>query len=127
MAEPRILVTGGRDFANRAMVRLALRDLEPDAVLVHGAARGADTLAAEQWTAWGRQVEAWPANWREHGKAAGPIRNQAMLDSGVDLLIAFPGGRGTADMIGRAKRAGVPIVYADQLRPYAAGGGPTVG
>lgn len=45
-----------------------------------------------------------------NGKAAGPIRNQRMLDEGKpDLVVAFPGGRGTADMVRRAKAAGVPV------------------
>lgn len=113
----RVLVTGGRDFANPAMVRLALSAVPSSAVLIHGAARGADSLAAEQWAAWGRAVEAHPADWNKHGKAAGVIRNQKMLDSGVDLLVAFPGGRGTADMVARCHRAGVPILYAADVTP----------
>lgn len=117
----RVAVTGGRDFADPAMVRLALGRLDPSAVLVHGAARGADTLSATQWIAWGRRVEAWPANWREHGKGAGPRRNQAMVDSGLDLLVAFPGGKGTADMVARCHKAGVPVIFAEQL-PITAGG-----
>ena len=46
-----------------------------------------------------------------NGYRAGPIRNQEMLDKGKpDLVIAFPGGKGTADMVGRALRTGV-FVY----------------
>src|SRR5690606_25211324 len=83
----------------------------PISVLIHGAARGADSIAG-QWAA-SRGVEAlsFPANWTRDGKAAGPIRNQRMLDEGQpDVVIAFPGGGGTADMVRRAKAAGVQVV-----------------
>jgi len=54
------------------------------------------------------------ANWRTHGKAAGPIRNQQMLDEGrPHLVVAFPGGTGTADMVRRAKAAGVPVMEVE--------------
>lgn len=115
----RFLVTGGRDFQNPAMVRLALQAMPINATLVHGAARGADSLAAAQWEAWGGATEPFPADWDKHGKAAGPIRNQEMLQSGIDHLIAFPGGRGTADMVRRCERAGVPITFAAQIEPVA--------
>lgn len=109
----RIGVTGGRDFADFNLVVHALRQMPPDAVLVHGAARGADRLCAEWWgDIQERRVEAHPADWQRHGKAAGVLRNQEMLDSGLDLLVAFPGGRGTADMVRRAKAAGVPVLDA---------------
>jgi hypothetical protein len=48
------------------------------------------------------------ADWTKHGKAAGPIRNQEMIDE-ADALAAFPGGRGTADCVRRAKAKGIPI------------------
>ena len=59
-------------------------------------------------------VRAFPAKWNEHGKAAGPIRNQQMLTEGKpDLVIAFndylPNSKGTLDMVTRARRAGVAI------------------
>jgi UDP-N-acetylmuramoylalanine-D-glutamate ligase len=55
----------------------------------------------------------YPAKWDLHGKSAGPIRNQQMLDTGVDLVIAFPGGKGTAHMVSIAKKAGVKVVEID--------------
>ena len=107
----RILVTGGRDYTNYTAVVHALAQMPEDATLVHGAARGADSLAADYWgCTLGRATESHPADWVKHGKAAGPIRNQEMLDSGVDILIAFPGGRGTADMTRRALAAGVKVI-----------------
>lgn len=81
----------------------------PIKMLIHGAARGADTLAAEWAAARGVTAEAYPANWDLHGRSAGPIRNRRMLRKGKpDVVIAFPGGAGTADMIRQAKAAGVP-------------------
>jgi hypothetical protein len=106
----RIGVTGGRDFDSWGLVVHALRQMPEGAVLVHGAARGADSLCAEWWEMQERDDEPHPADWKAHGKAAGPIRNQEMVDSGLDLLLVFPGGRGTADMRSRAVAAGVPVL-----------------
>jgi hypothetical protein len=64
----------------------------------------------------GIRVERYYALWRTHGNAAGPIRNQKMLDNErPDIVIVFEGGRGTADMIRRAKTAGVPIRRFDGM------------
>jgi hypothetical protein len=107
----RFLVTGGRDFNDNAAIVNALCDLPEDAILIHGDARGADRIAAWYWSGIRqRQSEAYPADWARNGRAAGPIRNQRMLDSGVDLVIAFDGGTGTADMVSRAKKAGVRVL-----------------
>jgi len=109
----RVLVCGGRDYDDRETLFNVLdvtHEANPIECLIHGAARGADTLAAD-W-ALDRDVlcNAYPADWDRDGKAAGPIRNQKMLDGGKPhLVIAFPGGRGTADMIRRAEKAGVPV------------------
>jgi hypothetical protein len=82
--------------------------------LIHGGARGADSLAAEWAMANGIPVLEYPVtpeDWRTIGKAAGPMRNQRMLDEGKpDLVVAFPGGSGTADMVRRAQRAGVKVI-----------------
>lgn len=77
--------------------------------IVHGAARGADLLAAHVAEELGYEVEAHPAQWDLHGRSAGFIRNEAMAQSDVDLVIAFPGGRGTADMIRRAESYSIPV------------------
>lgn len=109
----RLLVCGGRDYADRSHVWATLDRVHrkrPLGLVIHGASRGADTLAA-RW-AEGASVETadFPADWERHGKAAGPIRNQRMLDEGKpDAVVAFPGGTGTADMVARARKAGVPV------------------
>lgn len=108
----RIIVCGGRDYADRARVWEVLDGLlvEFGAIVVfHGGARGADALA-ERWTIErGVTGFASPADWTKHGRAAGPIRNRQMLDAGADLVVAFPGGSGTADMIKQARARGVPV------------------
>ena len=113
MSDPmRVVVCGGRDYANRSAVGGVLGMLHDGVTIVHGAAPGADSLAAEEAALRGLDVEAHPADWAAHGKAAGPIRNQRMLDAGADLVIAFPGGRGTADMVRRSSEAGIVVLTA---------------
>lgn len=106
----RVIVCGGRDYQDREAVFAALDRIRPDLV-IQGGATGADRLAFDWCMA--RTVECYnmPANWKEHGKAAGPIRNQRMIDEfRPSMLIHFPGGRGTADMISRATKAGLEII-----------------
>ena len=72
---------------------------------------GADTLGAEWAKAQGIPCEVYMADWEGLGRKAGPIRNQRMLDEGKpDLVVAFPGGRGTADMVRRARSAGLDVL-----------------
>jgi len=123
----RVLVCGGRDYDDWDTLHYTLYNIFDDGVrnlnetftIVEGGAIGADFLAR----AWGKYmsiefpvvVEEYPADWKTHGKAAGFIRNQQMLDEGKpDLVVAFPGGNGTADMIRRAEKAGIPVVKAEK-------------
>jgi predicted Rossmann-fold nucleotide-binding protein len=108
----RILVCGGRHYADAVLVALALDTVQKKYgidIIIHGAAGGADALAS----AWARghdiPEDRHPADWLRHNRMAGPIRNQAMLETKPDAVVAFPGGTGTADMIRRAKAAGVPV------------------
>lgn len=108
------LICGGRDFADQAMFDGAMGDLIrlkgcPDRI-VHGAAKGADSMAA----AWSERmaIECFPipADWKAFGKAAGVMRNQAMIDyHRPELVVAFPGGKGTDDMVARARRHGIDV------------------
>lgn len=107
-----ILVCGGRDYDDQARVTAALSEFAMTGphVVVHGAARGADTLASFAAFALGWEVRGYPANWKRDGKAAGPIRNAEMLArERVDLVLAFPGGAGTYDMVKKARKAGVLV------------------
>lgn len=106
----RIIVCGGRRYADSGRVYMVIEEYAADTpTIIHGAASGADTLAARAAADLGLIEEAHPAQWEKHGPAAGPIRNQAMVDAGADLVIAFGGGRGTADCLRRARKAGIPV------------------
>lgn len=111
----RVLVTGGRDYRNISAVSAALDDLRKRygrLTVIQGGATGADEIA-RIWC--GRQPSVHminePADWEAHGRAARPIRNQRMLDEHrPDIVLAFPGGRGTADMVRRARAANVTVI-----------------
>lgn len=110
----RVLVTGGRDFKDRAFVFQALDNLREmrsrNLHIIQGGAEGADGLAREWALDRCQALTTYPANWREHGKGAGPIRNQWMLDdSDADIVVAFPGGSGTANMVRKTQRAEIEL------------------
>lgn len=122
----RVLVCGSRTFTDERIIRLALfgavaeaHALLGDLDVIHGGAQGADALAHQVAVNDLLDVEEYPADWDTHGKAAGPIRNQQMLDEGKpDLVLAFVDkplaeSRGTADMVRRARAAGVPTYVVE--------------
>ena len=109
----RVIVTGTREGLHddgKALLLRRLYELKP-CVLVEGGARGVDRQARGLAERLGLSVDTFQAEWVVYGKAAGPIRNQEMLEAGADLVLAFPGqnSKGTWDMIRRAKSAGVPV------------------
>lgn len=117
----RVIVTGSRDYTDRRKVADALDDelfhakfLGVPMVVVQGECPhgGADLLAAE-WAAVRPYVvpDPFPANWKVLGKRAGPYRNQRMVDSGGDVVLAFPlpSSTGTWDCVRRAEEAGIPV------------------
>lgn len=139
----RILVTGSRKFADHEVALTALSavrwEFGPDFVVVHGGADGADRLLAEMAEARGIETEAHAADWpgpcrdtcrpghrrkRRDGStycpAAGDYRNQAMVDLGADLMLAFlvtpsvSPCKGTRDCARRAKAAGIPVRWYTQ-------------
>jgi hypothetical protein len=109
-----MLVCGGRNYTDKEQLWAALNGLLQDrAVLrvISGGAKGADTMAEEWAKAQGLECAVYHADWARLGRAARPIRNQQMLDEGrPTLVVAFPGGRGTADMVRRARSAGVEVI-----------------
>lgn len=111
----RVLVCGDRDWNDWETITAELQRLPRDTVIIHGGARGADKMAAYvAATDLCLSVIPFPADWKKHGKAAGPIRNQEMLDSGrpTRVLAFHPdlrNSKGTADMIRRARAAGIPV------------------
>jgi len=113
----RVLVCGGRNYRDSGKVwgRLNLLLAEKGiSVVIHGAQRGADQLGKY----WAKQNDIpdvpFKPNWDTYGPAAGPIRNKRALDEGKpDLVLAFPGGNGTADMVRQASERGIPV---EQIR-----------
>lgn len=110
----RILVTGSRDFTNRPLLVQAFNELGLlNPVIIHGQCPdGADSMAQAEAHARGWWVWSCPANWSRYGSAAGPKRNQRMLDEAqpqVVLAFPLPGSVGTRDMMWRAEKANVPI------------------
>lgn len=111
----RVLVCGGRDYSDASVLWGELDTLRQQAphdcmVVIQGGAHGADQMAREWCESRKVEYENYAADWKANGKAAGPIRNQRMIDEGKpDLVVAFPGGKGTADMVRRTTAAGVPV------------------
>lgn len=110
----RLLVCGGRGYSRPWNVHDELDKLRAELgkveLVITGGAKGADHYAGE----WARAnlipLCIFVANWRGHGDAAGPLRNAAMVEFGApDMVVAFAGGRGTADMVGKARHIGVPV------------------
>ena len=114
----RVLVTGSRNYDDKNTLFDALADqYEPGMIVVHGGARGADTIACEwvkKMQSLGYQVttEVHQADWYEYGKAAGLVRNEVMVDAGADVCLAFPLGesRGTRHCMSAAEKAGIPVI-----------------
>lgn len=118
MSGLRVLVCGGRNFADTRLLCSVLDRIEAEhgiSCIISGCATGADSDAIG-WAYDDQRhptikVERFPARWKEQGRLAGPIRNSVMLKQGKpDLIVAFDGGRGTADMVRKAKAAGVRVI-----------------
>ena len=128
----KVLVCGGRDYGmvpfdicpraheaaqaratkQREVLKAKMFQLKGQGMtfLIHGGARGADDLAGQWAEVNGVPQDVYWADWERYGKPAGIIRNRKMLEVGCpDLVVAFPGGRGTQDMVRRATEAGVPV------------------
>lgn len=121
----RVLVCGSRDWTNRDRLYAALdgfRGLLGITTVIHGAARGADRLGGE-WAYNNELTEiAFPADWKRHGKGAGPIRNQQMLTEGKpDFVVAFHDdiehSKGTKHMRDIAKAAGLRVIVIRSVPP----------
>lgn len=116
----KVLVCGGRAYGDVNRVYTVLEEVHAErgiTCVIHGAASGADLLA-ERW-AKAAQVpyRGYPAQWRRFGQGAGPRRNCLMLaeehvncPAKVGLVVAFPGGAGTAHMVGLARAEGIEVL-----------------
>ena len=114
----RILVTGYRHWKDPAVIYKALTTHIADSpfgtnhvTIVHKNSGGADRTAEKYAVDFSIRSERHVANWRKYGKAAGPLRNQEMVDAGADICLAFldPLSVGTKDCLQRAAVAGIPI------------------
>lgn len=111
----RVCICGGRDYfdRNRVFEVLDYTYEHRPFILISGGATGADTLGIQWASQSGVPVEVFAADWQQHGRAAGPIRNRKMIESGIDVLIAFPGGPGTADMVKQCRQKQIEVVLID--------------
>lgn len=109
----KVLVCGGRKFSNIAQVDDVLDGIHQDARISHlieGGAEGADTIARTWALDRGVQPVTCKANWPKFGNGAGPRRNALMLALGPDLVVAFPGGSGTASTVRMARESGIRVI-----------------
>jgi hypothetical protein len=136
-----IVAAGGRDLswpqqhiASALLQRSGGRAVH---LLLHGGARGADRSIGRAAQQLGWRVQSLPAEWRRYGRSAGPIRNRRLLEqalveaqahtspafSASVLVIAFPGGPGTASLVQQARRCSsrspVPVVVMEVPPPFA--------
>ncbi len=117
----RVLVCGSRAWTDVDLVTHRLREIlnetkikNSDFTIIDGLAHGADHAGFISAGRLGMASVRFPANWNKYGLAAGPIRNQQMLDEGKpDLVFAFHDdiehSKGTGDMVRRARKAGIPV------------------
>lgn len=109
----RVVVAGSRFQKNRKFVFTALDAIHartPITRLAHGDCEGTDKLAGEWARSRGVEEVPHPADWDRWGNSAGPRRNSSMLKAeSPDMAIAFPGGKGTGDLVKKAGAQGIPV------------------
>lgn len=127
----RILIYGGRNFgvltdergayvgmdAQQALLLVSIvlkltDNLYIDTTIISGGATGADALGEMVASALAIPTEIHNAQWDKYGRSAGPRRNKEMLNSGIDVAIKCPGGKGTAHMTSLLERTQVPYYEA---------------
>ena len=103
----KLIIAGGRDYHLTPDDFTKLDGIDIT-VVVSGGAPGADRSGETYAECGNIPVKRFPAEWKKHGRAAGPIRNKQMAEY-ADGVALFPGGRGTASMCAEAKKAGIHI------------------
>jgi hypothetical protein len=119
-----ILITGARDWSDKELIKTALLPYaDKKVLLIHGDCQGADKLSGEVAQELGFDISASPANWKLHGRAAGPIRNREMVNqtkkfkqSGIPTIVfafhdALHLSKGTKNCVAQAEKAGLKISY----------------
>jgi len=114
----RVLIAGGRKFNDVAFLSKYLEKyVGAVSLVISGTAKGADRLGEKWAKSNGVPVERYPAQWSRYGAAAGPIRNQKMLDKGKpDLVVVFKGGTGSAHMAKIARKSGVKVLRPRKVK-----------
>ena len=114
----RIIICGSRDWTDKHTIHREIDRLlaryGSELVIIHGVCEtGADMIANDYCIEKDIRIIPFPAKWKRQGKAAGPIRNQRMIDEGKPQgVVAFDlgGTPGTAGMINKAHAAGLPVI-----------------
>ena len=110
----KVLVCGGRKFFDKVLFRTAMHTIHQDTpirLIIHGGANGADWLAKYWAASNGIASKEYKADGAGQGRSAGPRRNAIMLEeSEPDIVVAFPGGKGTADMVKKAEAKNVKVI-----------------
>jgi hypothetical protein len=136
-----IVAAGGRDLSwpqeRIASALLQRSGGRAGQLLLHGGARGADRAIGRAAQQLGWRVQSLPAEWGRYGRSAGPIRNRCLLEQALAeaqahtspafsasvLVIAFPGGPGTASLVQQARRCSsrspVPVVVMEVPPPFS--------
>lgn len=114
----KVLITGDREWTDKKAIEEIINLVSDDnnlnylIAIIHGGARGADTIAGEYAKSLGLKVIERKANWKKYGKAAGPMRNSKMLKLKPDICFGFhndiKNSKGTRGMLKKAKKAGIP-------------------
>ncbi len=118
MKETRVIVCGGRDFENKQVCFEYLGKIVPgrkNVTIISGHANGADKFGEEYAALHGLNCVVFKPDWKQYGRAAGPIRNKQMLEYAIEetpLIIAFWDGKskGTKNMIDQSKKAGAEVI-----------------
>ena len=113
----KILVCGDRRWSDRQTIYrilLPYATQTPPVTILHGGARGADTLAGQVAQELGMEVKEVRAEWQRYGRGAGPLRNDKMLNEHPDLVIAFHNdlakSKGTADTVRKVQKRGIAVM-----------------
>jgi hypothetical protein len=117
----RLLITGDRNWKDESSICSVIdmfAEIYPDLEVIHGGANGADSIAGDLAEFREIKVLVFRADWSKYGRAAGPIRNQQMLDEAKpNMVYAFhpdlKNSRGTLDMVKRARKANLPVTWVD--------------
>lgn len=107
----KVIIAGGRELRSWDVVRAAIEKCGFTVTeVVSGGAHGADAIGASIAALHGKPVKTFPAHWRQHGNAAGPIRNKQMAEYADALIACWDGSSpGTRNMIEQMRGLGKPV------------------